>query len=140
MTETELTDLKDRLNSVSDRLNLLITQEEAYLHALGLGVQTFIKIDNESGSKVRLGYSKLNGAWKIVLREYENEIQYEDRPLDRVARGIRFHIAKRLPELRAAVIQNAKELADKIEKFLIETENTSEEVKDESDAEIRRIL
>lgn len=114
MTEEEITALKERLNTLSDMLNIRIQQEEEYYKQLGLGVETFI----DTKSSYRLGYTNTSAGWKIVAVSKNSLGVSATWELTRAPRGLRYSALKYLPELRNAMLKNAESLAFKIEKAL----------------------
>lgn len=109
MTEEEVVALRERLNVLSNKLNIYIHQEEAYLEASALGVRTYIV----TKSGYELGYDRIGDKWRIIARETETTWT-----LDHAPRGIRYSALKYLPQLREAIFKHAESLANRIEKAL----------------------
>lgn len=104
-------ELRDRLNYLSDRLTQRILEEEGKLKEMGLGVQTWIKTTDN----LEIGYSRLNGTWRLCVREIGGVGTW---PLADAPRAYRLHGLKHLSELRAAMMRTAEALADRMERFL----------------------
>jgi hypothetical protein len=64
----------NELNSASDRFTKLVTEIDAILKQLNIGIETWVQIgskwcdDFDSSGYDQVGYSKVNGKWGVCLK------------------------------------------------------------------------
>ncbi len=98
------------LNKVSDELGKSVSELDASLKKLNLGIPCWVTIhqwSSEDGLRYtaeELGYDKINGKWGISLRnrsgnEMDGDTYLEDWPFNEATRRLRIQGVEKLPEL-----------------------------------------
>ncbi len=113
MTVEELIQLKHDLDKSSDLLNEKIVQYEEDLKKLGLGVQVWVKLSENT----EIGYQKFEGEWSVVIR-YDDFGEYKISRLLRSSRNLRLYGYKNINLLIPALEAAATVLLKKINKAL----------------------
>ena len=116
---TEVQELKERLDRLSDQVNQRIQAWEVKFRAMGLGVRCWTPLKPEGS--LQLGYSNEQGEWKILVKEtdprHKNESYIWD--LKTAPRGMRVWGLKNMDLLEQATFETGKSLAERMEKVLM---------------------
>lgn len=111
-TETDLAKLKktsSRIGAKLDRLNAVIAEMEARLESCQIVAAAHVSVENG----IEIGYHKITGFWRIVLRETPDK---EWRPAQNVPAHLRSMVVSGFPVLVEALTKQA----DKLDKELDE--------------------
>lgn len=104
-------ELKQRLDTLSNQLTERIHHEEEKLHALGLGIQCWVKTSDQ----LKIGYVREKGRWQLCIRE-NDEYTW---PMKDAPRNYKLHGARNIGLLHEALIKTAEGYIGKIEKYLM---------------------
>jgi|ERR1019366_6647187 hypothetical protein len=120
----ELAQVAADLNAVSDELGKSVSDLDAVLKTLNLGVTVWTAIRSHSGaeygqtwySSEEIGYAKIGGRWGVALRTVKGD---EQDPDDESVEAWLFNDAPR--SMRLLGIEKIPELLEKLSKEAIET-------------------
>lgn len=111
-----------RLNGISDRLGKAIGRIDDTLKALNLGVACWVRVSVSENSYSRdLGYSKVDGRWGLVVKSYRgtretNDYQEEVWLINDAPRYMRVEMIGHVPVLLEALVKQADEMAQEVER------------------------
>ncbi len=134
----QLSSVASELNSVSDELGKSITEIDAALKALNLGVAVWVPINGgEDGPfywSEDIGYAKIGPRWGLGLRTIsgnyaEEEERGESWLFNEGPRILRLAAIEKLPNLLAALSREASENAKNIRTRLAEVKEIAAAVK-----------
>jgi hypothetical protein len=103
-------EVSDKLNTVSDHMTSYYATVEARIEQASLGVDAWVPLL----PGVELGYAKCGGAWQLCIRRNESFVE----PLHNTTRTMRMLAVSKVNALEHKLVQNADELADKIQSIL----------------------
>jgi hypothetical protein len=147
----QLTEAATDLNSASDSLGRSISELDLALKKLNLGIRVWVtaQSDEEDASYRRkeLGYAKVDGRWGIALRtvsgnyndpderDYIEEWLFNDAP-----RNLRIGAIGKIPELLAALSNEASETTKLIKGKLAEAEEVATAIKQATEPPQRKVI
>jgi hypothetical protein len=109
------------LNEATKRLAKIIEDIEEGLQKLNLGISVWVSLSTSEDGEASesLGYGKLNGQWRLLLRKYSYDgggdvIGYEDSFLFAAPRETRMYAAGELQKLFLELAKEAEDLTGKI--------------------------
>ena len=113
------------LNSVSDKLNASISNLEAALRKLGLGITSWVPFTSSTSQDglsywfEEIGYAKVNGRWALAIRtrsghEAAESDDIEIWPFNEAPRHLRVRAVKKIPELIDKLNKDAAEIAEQV--------------------------
>jgi hypothetical protein len=131
------------LNSISDELGKPITEIDAALKKLNIGVAVWVPIRKEDGApqeswywREDIGYCKIGANWGISLRkisgdrDYPGDEQEEPWLFNDAPRILRIAAIEKIPELLERLSTEAVKTTEKIRARLSEAQSVAEAVKD----------
>lgn len=128
--QAKIIELQEKLDKLSNEINLRIEQEESFINAMNFGLRTVCFIANSKGH-LALVYDKFGGKWKIGIIEVEKDragkiIKDNVWQLDQAPRSLRLYGLKHIEELKLHIVRHAESVISRLEKFLYPG-NTGEE-------------
>jgi hypothetical protein len=120
----QLPSVAAKINAASDDLAKPITKLEASLKKYSLGIPTWVTI--KSGGEVpdhwedELGYTKIDGKWRIAIRSIEGNLQYPEADsysawaFNDAPRHLRVEAIEKIPDLLEALISNTTNMTNEI--------------------------
>jgi len=140
----ELSAVAADLNAVSDELGKSITEIDAALKRLNLGITTWVTFhggDEDGGSGFwsrDIGYARIGGKWGISLRKTEGDYsdpdatQVEEWPFNDSPRSLRLQAIGKIPELLDKLTKDALKTARDLRAKLGEAQVVADAVKQAS--------
>lgn len=136
----ELSGVASELNFVSDQLGNYVSEMDAALKKLNLGVSTWVTIrgghnpDNGYTWGEDLGYAKISSKWGIALRSWESDDFGSDRTEDiwlfnDAPRSLRLESIGTLPALLERLSAEASAMVAKLEESLTQVQEVAAVVK-----------
>ena len=126
------------LNSVSDELRQTITEIEAALRKLNVGLAAWVNISTSSGERGDswsrdLGYTRYGKDWYVALRTTYSDVTEDDDnedqwPFNEAPRWMRVEAIGKLPELIEALAKQADDTAEKIKRKNAEAKQFTEAI------------
>ncbi|MEI9974946.1 MAG: hypothetical protein WDO73_24575 [Ignavibacteriota bacterium] len=116
------------LNNASDRLSQNITALEGQLKNLSVGISSWVKFDDRVRVQSnyydfdRLGYTKVNGKWGLVIETltgeeagYDSDGTQETWPFNEAPRAKRVKAVKSIPDLLDKLAKDAAKMVDEVD-------------------------
>jgi prefoldin subunit 5 len=141
---SQLSSVAADLNAVSNELGKSITEIDAVLKKLNLGITTWVTIYSGDGNHDQddysywsrdLGYAKVEGKWGISLRKVDgdsgipDEATVEEWPFNDAPRSLRLEAIDKIPELLEKLSEEAVKATKNIRAKLGEAQAVAEVVK-----------
>jgi prefoldin subunit 5 len=141
---SQLSTVAADLNAVSDELGKSVSEIDAALKKLNLGITTWVAIRNGEGNRYQddlsywswdIGYAKVEGKWGICLRKVEgdNHAPDDDRTeewlFSDAPRSLRLEAIDKIPELLEKLSKDAVKTTKDIRARLDEAQAVAEAVK-----------
>lgn len=123
----KLTNASELVNKASDKLNNSVTNFNAILKNVGLGITSWYGFDGESDSNAgyswsqEIGYTKIGSKWGLAIRSTSTDWSDPEQDVEIWAfadapRSLRVKAAPNIPDLLDKLIQDAADMAQEIEK------------------------
>lgn len=147
----KLSTVASELNFASDELGKHVSELDAALKKLNLGIEVWVPIRGE-GIDERgdfwsedLGYAKIGGKWGIALRsksgnEFADEVSVECWLFGDAPRPLRLASISKIAELLEKLSAEAKIMVDQIDGGLAEVKEVAEVVKKAAEEPVKRII
>jgi hypothetical protein len=133
---SQLSSVANELNAVSDELGKSITQIDAALKKLNLGITVWVPIQGWSGDEryenefwsEELGYAKINGKWGVSLKRVEGNYTDPDSAdveswlFSDAPRTLRLTAIEKIPELLERLTAQASIATQKIQDKLADAQ------------------
>jgi hypothetical protein len=146
----KLSTVASELNFVSDELGKYVSEMDAALKKLNLGVEVWVDIkrdqDDRCFSSESLGYQKIGGKWGIALRTIsgmhgsEDDSDVEIWLFNEAPRSLRITSIAKVPELLEKLSVEAKKMIDEIDGNLARVKEVAEVIKKTSEEPVKRIV
>ncbi len=146
----KLSTVASELNFVSDELGKCVSEMDAALKKLNLGIEVWVDIssgqDDMGFWSRELGYQKIGGKWGIALRtvsgvhgcEEESDVEawlFNDAP-----RYLRLASIEKIPELLQQLSVEGSKAASEISKRLTDVKKVAAAVKRSAEEPVKRII
>ena len=138
----QLSSAASELNATSDELGKSITELDAELKKINLGVAVWVQFrggtydDPMEYWSEEIGYAKVGGKWGISLRKVEGHAQYPDQEtgemwlFNEAPRKLRLPAIEKIPELLTKMAEDASETAKAIRGKLAAAQEVAAAVKE----------
>lgn len=146
----KLSSAASELNSVSDELGKCVSEMDASLKKLNLGVAIWVMIrgnqDDTSFWSEQLGYQKVSGKWGIALRTLSGFHGNEDDTKDEwwlfndAPRSLRLSAIEKIPELLEKLSDEASRVAGQISKSLADVKEVTAVLSETAEEPVRRVI
>jgi hypothetical protein len=128
------------LNAVSDKLGKSVTEIDAALKKLNLGIAVWVKVvEGESTDQFQdssfwsedLGYAKINGKWGLSLRRVDGDYRSPDEErveawlFSDAPRALRLTAIDKIPELLEELSRNAVKYTVQIQNKLADVQSVA---------------
>ncbi|MGA8491911.1 MAG: hypothetical protein WB711_15900 [Terriglobales bacterium] len=136
----QLSEVASDLNAISDELGKSISEIDAALKKLNLGISVWVEISSWEGDELDyyredIGYAKVTGKWGIALRTVSGNHNWPDRDdveqwlFNDGPRKLRLSAIQKVPELLATLSEEAVKTTKKIKDKLAEAKDVATAVK-----------
>jgi hypothetical protein len=147
----KLSTVASELNFVSDELGKHVSELDAALKKLNLGIEVWVPIrgdgPDEHGEfwKEDLGYAKIGGKWGIALRsksgnDFVDEVNIECWLFSDAPRPLRLASIIKIAELLEKLSAEAKVMVDQIDGGLAQVKEVAEVVKKAAEEPVKRTI
>jgi hypothetical protein len=144
----QLSAVASDLNTVSDELGKSVTEIDAALKKLNLGISVWVTVSDWAGEELdyyieQVGYAKVDGKWGIALRTISGNHNYPDRDeveqwlFSDAPRKLRLASIETLPEVLKNLSDEAVKTTEKIKSRLAEVKEVAAAVKEAARAPAR---
>lgn len=147
----KLSTVASELNFVSDELGKYVSELDAALKKLNLGIEVWVEIRSEGPDDrgefwtENLGYAKIGGKWGIALQsksgnDFIDEATTEYWLFNDAPRPLRLASISKIAELLEKLSAEAKVMVDRIDSGLAQVKEVAEVVKKAAAEPLRRII
>ena len=136
---SDLKSVATDLNAVSDELGKSISEIDAVLKNLNLGIVVWVTIRGRSGDQNQgdfsywsedIGYAKYNGRWGICLREVKGNYAVDEEEVEQwhfndAPRALRLSAIDCLVQLLQKLIEDGRKTTENIQKKLADAQTVA---------------
>jgi hypothetical protein len=147
----QLSAVASDLNAISDELGQSVSEIDAALKKLNLGISVWVEIHSSTDDDLdyyreSVGYAKVDGKWGIALTTESGNHNYVDQ--DKVEqwlfndgpRKLRLDAIEKLPEVLKNLSEEAVRTTDKIKSRLAEAKEVAAAVKNAAEPPKKRVF